>query len=68
MFEHFVPDFLQYALTDDNHHPAVNERGDDAQDKDTGQHSQSLVQFRKIRVGISDQRNDVVIQQEPQGQ
>ena len=68
MFKHLIPDFFQYALTDDNHHPAVNEGGDDAQSKDTSQYSQSFIQLCKIRIGVSDQRDDVVVQQEPQRQ
>ena len=66
MLKHLVADALEHALSDRDHSPRVEEGGHNTKGKNAGQHSQRRVELREIRVLVADQRNDKIIQQEPE--
>ena len=66
MFKHLVSYFFQDALSDNNHHPVVDKTCNNAQDKNTCQYSHCLIQLAEIRILLSYQREDKIVQQESQ--
>ena len=62
MFKHFISDLLQHALADHNHHTVVYKTGNDTQYKNAGQNRHSFIQFREIRILLSHQRQDIIVQ------
>ena len=66
--KHLVSDTLEHALTDHNHHSAIYKCSDNADQKDCSQHRQRRIQFCVIRILLTDQRNDKVVQQKLQRQ
>ena len=68
MFEHVITDTLEHTLSDENHHSCINKCGNNTQCKNRAKNCQCFIQLCKVRIRLSDQRNDKIIQQEFQGQ
>ena len=66
MLEHFITDTLQDALPDRYHQPAVYKCRNDAAEEDRSKHGKRHIKLAVIRILLPDQRDDVVIQEEPQ--
>ena len=68
VLKHIVTDALEHALSDEYHHSAVNKGCDYTYCEDAAQNCHSLVQLCIIGVCLSDQRDNIIIQQIFQGQ
>ena len=68
MLKHIVTDALQHALSDKYHHSAVNKGCDHPYCENAAQNCHCLVQLCIIGVCLSDQRDNIIIQQIFQGQ
>ena len=68
MLEHIVTDTLEYTLSNENHHSGIDKGSNYTQCKNTAKYCKCFIKFCEIRICLSDQRNDKIIQQEFQGQ
>ena len=68
MLKHIVTDALEHSLSDKYHHSAVDKGCDHPYCEDATQNCHSLVQLCIIGVCLSDQRDNIIIQQIFQGQ
>ena len=68
MLEHIITDTFKHTLTDINHHSGINKCGNHTKCKNTAKDYKCLIEFCKVRICLSDQRDDKVIQQKFQGQ
>ena len=64
MFKHLISDLLKHALPDIDHQTVIYKGSDNAESKYDAKHCQRTVHFRKIRICIADQRNNIIIQKE----
>ena len=64
MFKHIVTDTFQHALTDINHCSGIDKCSNYTKKENTAKNGKRLIQFCKVRICLSDQRNDKIIQQE----
>ena len=68
MLEHIITDTLKNTLTDINHHSGINKCGNHTKCENAAKDCKCLIEFCKVRICLSDQRDDKVIQQKFQGQ
>ncbi len=68
MREHRVTDFFERTLPDDYHGPVVKPGGKHPDDIDQAHKQNYLKQFCKYRMRLSQQRNDVPVDQDLQEQ
>ena len=68
MLKHVITNALEHTLSDENHHSGINKCSNYTQGKNSAKYCKSFIQLCEVRIRLSDERNDEIIQQEFQRQ
>ena len=68
MFKHIITYSFEHTLSDINHHSCINKRCSHTGQEDTSQNCQCFIKAGEIRLFLSDQRKDKIIQQITKGE